>query len=181
MIVTRRLTLIPASLALARAELHDRAAFGDLLGAIVPGAWPPETTVDALPLFLSWLEAAPDRVGWFGWYALCRDMSTSGNVLVGGGGFLGPPEDGIVQIGYSVLPEFQRRGYGTEMVRGLASWAFVQPGVAAIAAETEWANPASVRVLERSGFQAGGSASHPEGTRFELRATPLLTASPAPA
>jgi hypothetical protein len=59
MIVTRHLTLVPASVALARAELHDRPAFAELLGAVVPDAWPPQSTVDALPLFLGWLEAAP--------------------------------------------------------------------------------------------------------------------------
>jgi len=170
MIVTRRLTLIAATVALARAELENRAAFADLLGAVVPEAWPPESVVDALPLFLGWLEAAPDKTGWFGWYALCRDICASGQVLVGGGGFLGPPQDGVVQMGYSVLPEFQRRGYATEMVRGLATWAFVQPGVDVIAAETEWANPASVRVLERTGFVMAGTAVDPGGTRFELRA-----------
>jgi len=169
MIVTRRLTLVPATLALARAELQDRPAFAELLGAVVPDAWPPESTIDALPLFLGWLEAAPECVGWFGWYAVLRDGIAAGSVLIGGGGFLGPPRDGAVQLGYSVLPEFQRRGYATEIVRGLATWAFVQPGVEVIAAETEWANPASVRVLERNGFQTAGAASEPEGTRFELR------------
>jgi [ribosomal protein S5]-alanine N-acetyltransferase len=169
MIITRRLMLVPASVTLARAELQDRAAFADLLGAVVPGAWPPETTIDALPTFLSWLEAAPDRIGWFGWYALLRDASDAGPVLVGGGGFLGPPQHGQVQMGYSVLPEFQRRGFATEMVRGLATWAFVQPDVVVIAAETEWANPGSVRVLERCGFHEAGRASDPDGTRFELR------------
>jgi RimJ/RimL family protein N-acetyltransferase len=172
MIVTRRLTLIPATVSLARAELHDRTAFAALLGAVVPDTWPPESTVDALPLFLGWLEAAPDRVGWFGWYAVLRDGSPTGSVLIGGGGFLGPPEGGAVQMGYSVLSEFQRRGYATEIVRGLATWAFVQPGVEVIAAETEWANPASVRVLERNGFQVVGAASEPDGTRFELRTKP---------
>jgi proteic killer suppression protein len=39
-----------------------------------------------------------------------------------------------------------------------------------IAAETEWENPASVRVLEKVGFVGAGTASDPSGTRFELRA-----------
>ena len=47
--------------------------------------------------------------------------------------------------------------------------------MAVVTAETEWDNPASVRVLERSGFQAAGPASHPEGTRFELRTTRALS------
>ena len=68
-IETARLKLMPATVALARAEIGDRGEFARLLGASVPDNWPPETLADALPLFLGWLEAAPDRVGWFGWYA----------------------------------------------------------------------------------------------------------------
>ncbi len=168
MIETPRLTLTPATVALARAEIGDRAEFARLLGATVPDAWPPESAADALPLFLTWLEAAPDQVGWFGWYASARSEAGP-PVLVGGGGFLGPPDGGAVQIGYSVLPEFQRKGYATETVAGLVRWAFDQPGVGRIVAETEWANPASVRVLEKAGFAPAGPASEPGGTRFELR------------
>ena len=169
MITTPRLTLIPATVAHARAELADRAAFARLLGAAVPDAWPPESAADALPLFLEWLEAAPDRVGWFGWYALTR-ADLGAPVLVAGGGFLGPPAGGAMQLGYSVLPEFQRQGYATEMVGELLGWAFSQPGVTLVAAETEWANPASVRVLEKSGFTPAGTASAPGGARFERHA-----------
>jgi RimJ/RimL family protein N-acetyltransferase len=167
MIEADRLTLIPATVELARAELADRTAFAHLLDAVVPVNWPPESAADALPLFLSWLEAAPDRVGWFGWHAVTRDAGPP--VLVGGGGFLGPPQDGVVQIGYSMLPEFQRRGYATEMATALVRWAFGQPGVDVIVAETEWANPASVRVLEKVGFTPAGVAAEPGGARFELR------------
>ncbi len=80
MIETARLKLVPASLALARAEIDDRAEFARLLGATVPGNWPPESLADALPVLLSRLEAAPSRLGWFGWYA-----------LAGGGGPAPPP------------------------------------------------------------------------------------------
>ena len=170
MIVTDRLTLAPATVALARAEIGDRGEFGRLLGAVVPDNWPPETAADALALFLSWLEAAPDRVGWFGWYALAGIGDAGLPVLVGGGGFLGPPKGGTVKIGYSMLPEFQRQGYATEMVGGLVRWALAQSGVDLVTAETEWANPASVRVLEKAGFVAVGPATDPGGTRFELRA-----------
>ncbi len=166
MIVTERLTLLPASVALARAEIADRGEFVRLLQASVPDNWPPASAADALPLFLSWLEAAPDQVGWFGWYALARGAGAP--TLVASGGFLGPPQDGTVHIGYSVLPQFQRTGYATELVGGLVRWAFAQPGVSRIAAETEWANPASTRVLEKSGFIVAGVPTEPGGTRFEL-------------
>ena len=168
MIETARLTLVPATVALARAEIGDRGGFARLLAASVPDNWPPETLVDALPMFLDWLEAAPDAVGWFGWYALARSADASPPVLVGGGGFMGAPREGAVQLGYSVLPQFQGRGFATELVRGLIGWAFAQPGVARIQAETEWANPASVRVLEKCAFAGVGVATEPGGTRFEL-------------
>lgn len=165
-IVTTRLTLVPATLAHAQAEIDDRAAFAQLLGAHVPENWPPENTVDALPLFLEWLTAAPEHSGWFGWYALAQEDGVP--TLVAAGGFLGPPQDGEIGLGYSVLPQFEGRGYASELAAGLLRWALAQPGVTRIAAETEWANPASVRVLEKVGFTSAGPGAESGGTRFEL-------------
>jgi [ribosomal protein S5]-alanine N-acetyltransferase len=153
---------------LARSEAGDRGEFARLLGAEVPQNWPPETAADVLPLFLSWLEAAPDRVGWFGWYALAAGEGAAASVLVAGGGFKGPPRDGTAEVGYSVLPQFQGRGYATEMVGGLVRWAMNQAGVTRVVAETEWANPASVRVLCKLGFASSGPATEPGGQRFEF-------------
>lgn len=166
MIETARLKLMPATVALARAEIRDRSEFALLLGASVPDNWPPETLADALLLFLGWLEAAPDRVGWFSWYALAEGAAAP--VLVASGGFKGPPQDGTAEIGYSVLPQFQGGGYATEMVNGLVRWALGQPGVVRVAAETEWANPASVCVLSKAGFVPSGPAAESGGARFEF-------------
>src|SRR5450432_3830135 len=167
-IETARLTLVPATLAHARAEIGDRAGFARLLHATVPQNWPPESSADALPLFLEWLQAAPHNAGWFGWYALARVEGGGSPVLVGSGGFLGPPQDGQVAMGYSVLPQFQAMGYATEMAHALVQWAGRQAGVSRIVAETEWANPASVRVLAKLGFAHNGSGSEPGGMLFEL-------------
>jgi len=168
-IETHRLRLIPATIALARAELTDRLEFARLLGASVPQSWPPDMLAGALPTFLSRLEEAPDQAGWFAWYAVAEIDGSDSPVLVASGGFLGPPLDGEVEIGYSVLPGYQGRGFATEMVAGLVSWATRQAGVARVVAETEWANPASVRVLLKAGFTPAGTAREPGGTRFELR------------
>lgn len=179
MMNTARLGLVPATVTLARAEIGDRVEFARLLGAAVPDDWPPETLADALPLFLGWLEAAPECVGWYGWYALAAGDDGAGAMLVASGGFMGPPREGVVEIGYSVLPQFQGRGYATEIVGGLVRWAMEQPGVTRVVAETEWANPASVRVLEKAGFARCEGATAPGGARFELRkkAEPLMPAS----
>lgn len=168
---TSRLTLRPATIALARAEIDDRAGFARQLGAIVPDNWPPASIVDALPLFLAWMEAAPAGLGWFAWHALAVGTAGAASTLVGSGGFTGPPQAGVVNIGYSVLPQFQGRGYATEIAGGLVQWALRQPGVTCVAAETEWANPASVRVLSKAGFIPAGTAAGPAGARFELTGT----------
>jgi len=166
-IQTPRLKLIPATLEHARAELHDRPAFAQLLQATIPNNWPPESAADALPLFLEWLEAAPDKVGWFGWYAI--DVANQNQpVLIGSGGFLGPPQNGEIHLGYSVLSQFQKKGFATEMVRPLIHWAQHHPDLKRIAAETEWKNPASVRVLEKLGFVQNGPGAEPGGMRFVL-------------
>lgn len=169
MIVTARMRLVPASVALARAELTDRAEFARILSATVPDEWPPEILADALPIFLKWIEAAPDRVGWYVWYAMMRapreasDMLACdvGDILMASAGFKGPPQDDTIEIGYSVLPRFQGQGYATEMVRALIDWAFAQPGVARIVAETTTENVASMRLLKRQGFKNAGPGVEP--------------------
>lgn len=168
MIRTSRLTLIPATVGLARAEIHDRADFARLLGASVPENWPPEDLADALPILLGRLEAEPDRSGWFGWYALAARDGGAALVLVASGGFMGPPEDGIVEIGYSVLPQFRGRGYATEIVEGLVRWALAHSDLTRVEAKTEWANPASVRVLIKAGFVRVGPAAESGSARFEF-------------
>lgn len=168
--------MVPASVALARAELTDRTEFARLLSATVPGEWPPEILADALPIFLEWIEAAPDRVGWYVWYAMMRapreasDMLTLdvGDILIASAGFKGPPQNGTVEIGYSVLPRFQGHGYATEMVRALIDWAFAQPGVLRIIAETTEDNAPSVRLLHRLGFVRTEPAVEPGHIRFLL-------------
>ena len=154
-----------------RAEIDDHVELARILSASVPDNWPPETTIDALPFFLDSVESSPDQIGWFGWYALTtKTIANETAWLIGGGGFMGPPNDGEIQIGYSVIDQYQRQGYATEMVNALINWAFAQSGCVRAIAETEWSNPASARVLEKIGFVSAGPASTPEGTRFELAA-----------
>ena len=53
---------------------------------------------------------------------------TAARELVGNGGFKGPPSaSGVVEIGYSILPAFQRRGFATEAARCLMAAAFALP------------------------------------------------------
>lgn len=73
--------------------------------------------------------------------------------MVGDLCFVGEPNDaGEVEIGYGTYPQFQGRGYMTEIVGGIVEWARTQPGVKAIIASTDKANVASYTVLMKNTF-----------------------------
>lgn len=160
-----RLTLVAATLVHLEAELAGgSAALATLLGAAVPGSWPPgEYDRDALEFFHARLLAGgPSVIGWYGWYAVVH-LGTPEAALVGAGGFFGPPDaDGVVEIGYSVAPEYQRQGYATELVQALVAHAERHPSVRTVRAHTTRDNVASVRVLQRAGFVEAG-ADHTGG------------------
>ncbi len=164
-----RLTLIAATLAHLDAELAGGPdALGALLGAAVPASWPPgEYDRNALEFFHERLTSGgPAVVGWYGWYALTH-AGTPSAVLVGAGGFFGPPDEaGMVELGYSVAPEHQRQGYATELVGCLVTHAWRAPAVRTLQAHTTRDNVASMRVLERSGFVAAGAGSEPDQVRY---------------
>lgn len=166
MIETTRLRLIPATIELVEAEIAGMEGLARSLGARVPENWPPDLLVDALPFFQEQLERHPELAGWLSWYWVRWGEE---QVLVGCGGFKGAPRpDGLVEIGYSVLPQFQGLGYATEGVGGLVDWAFQTAEVARIIAETMPGNMASLRLLEKLGFHPAGAGSEPGMVRWEV-------------
>jgi len=73
-------------------------------------------------------------------------------LVIGDGGFFGPPVDGAVTIGYEIVPVARRQGFATEAIVALAGWALGQPGVSEVRAETWPENEPSIRALLRAGF-----------------------------
>jgi RimJ/RimL family protein N-acetyltransferase len=74
--------------------------------------------------------------------------------VVGDCGFHGPPDQrGAVLIGYGVAESARGRGYATEAVEALISFAHLQYGVRKVIADTTRANQASVRVLQKAGMR----------------------------
>ena len=168
-IETARLLLRPMTAALVDLEINGPAGFSAAMGAEVPPEWPPEQVRDALPWFAKQLDETPSLVGWLAWYGLWQRRGNT-PLLVSSGGFFGPPVSGNVEIGYSVLPLFQGQGFATEMLGGLIRWAFSQPGVEVVVAETGPSNEPPLRVLEKLGFVPAGVAREPNDLRFERKA-----------
>lgn len=169
-LATRHLTFYAAALEHVRAELENPDRLRLLLDAEVSAAWPPgEYDRDAIEYFRDRLEAGGAAVqGWYGWYAVREADREGPRALVGAAGYLGPPDpSGAVEIGYSVLPEWQRRGYASEIVEALVLRAVSQPGVRKVIAHTTLSNVGSAAVLSRCGFRQVGAGPEPGSVRFE--------------
>lgn len=165
---TRRLDLVPATLALLAADLRSPEALAHLLRASVPASWPPgEYDRSAMKFFSGRLSENPDAVGWYAWYAVHRPVAPAAAVLIGSGGYFGPPgTDGVVEIGYSIVPESRALGFATELVQALVSRAFSVPAVARVIAHTTPHNLGSVTVLERCGFSLVGPGREPGTVQY---------------
>jgi len=162
---TNRLRLVAGTKVLAEAEVKDRVRFAKLLGALVPETWPPDNLRDVLGCFYGLYKDHPEWEGWLAWYAVRIDHDYP--ILCGSIGFKGAPDKrGMVEIGYSVLPEFQRQGLATEMVGGIVQWTKNLHEVRQIEAETNISNGASIRVLEKNGFMRVGPGLEPNTIRF---------------
>jgi ribosomal-protein-alanine N-acetyltransferase len=146
---TKRLQLIPFTLDLKKAAMNDRARLVEMLGVYVPEHWPEPDMAEALPFFIENMEKAPSEPPW-DWIAIHRvDQG-----VIGGIGFMGGPDkDGIVEVGYDVVPEYRKQGYATEMAHGLIVWAFQEAGIKGVTASCLDDNIGSIKVLENVGMR----------------------------
>lgn len=142
---THRLDLTPLPPAAAAALPGDRDRAAAVLGAALPASWPQADLLDILSMQAS---ADPEDEPYGIWVMVERAT----NSVVGDIGFMGPPVDGVVEIGFSVVPERRRLGFASEAAAALVDWARGQPGVDRVAAKCGSDNDASIGVLERSGF-----------------------------
>jgi ribosomal-protein-alanine N-acetyltransferase len=145
---TKRLQLIPFSLNLKKAAINDRARLVEMLGVYVPAHWPGVDLMEALPFFVENMEKVPSKPAW-DWIAI----HTMNQAVIGDIGFMGgPDQEGVVEVGYSIVPENRNQGYATEMARGLIAWAFQEKGIKAVTAACLDNNVGSIKVLEKVGM-----------------------------
>lgn len=176
---TDRLELRRGSATALRAALESNSGLATALDVDVPDSWPPELYDEGA---VRWtLAQLGDRIdgGAFGFYYLIRrspdtSASTRGT-LIGVGGFKGPPNaNGEVELGYGVLPEFQRQGYASEAVEGWLTLAFADSSIRTVVGQTLASLIPSIGVLEKAGFRLAGPGADegaPEGeqvVRYEL-------------
>lgn len=149
MLETRRLTLIP--LGTRRLELwyRDIPALEKELDCVYR-AEPPQGYFIAI--IKGQLEIMRNNQRNWLWHTfwLLRDRESA--VIVGAACFNGA-KGGEAEIGYAAGADYRKKGYITEAVRAMCEWAFSQPGITAVTAETERRNYDSHGVLLRCGFE----------------------------
>ena len=105
----------------------------------------------------------PEQWEWYAiWMIELKDGTHIGEMC-----FKGIDSDGVVEIGYGIMEQYQDHGYATEAVKAISAWAFQEPTVTAIEAEIENKNIASRKVLEKCGFIFTGKNGK-EGPRYKL-------------
>ena len=102
--------------------------------------------------------AAMERrlAGWqsgadFSWLLWTRDVSEE---LIGS--VSARPDGHRMDLGYVLARSHWGRGLMTEAVRAVVDWAFSEPSIFRVWAVCDTDNPASTRVLEKSGLQREG-------------------------
>jgi RimJ/RimL family protein N-acetyltransferase len=97
----------------------------------------------------------------FGYYQILE-----GGVVVGGIGFHGPPRDGLVEVGYGVVPSVRGRGVATTALRLLLQVACDQGGVHRVCGRTSEDNVASQKVMLGVGMELVGR--DPDFLHYEM-------------
>lgn len=156
-IETANLQLIACESAHYEAILHDKRRLEPLLDVSVPDSWP--TFPESMPHGYEMLKSDPSSLNW-GFYLF---IHVRDRVLIGEGGFKGKPDnEGMVEIGYALVPEYRRRGFATEAARGLTRYAFSHPEVKIVQAHTHKDGNESIGVLRKLGMKLVGTAQDPD-------------------
>jgi RimJ/RimL family protein N-acetyltransferase len=96
---------------------------------------------------------------WTGYLAVDRGK----DVIIGTCSFTAPPDaEGLIEIAYFTFPGFEGRGYATAMAAGLVILAAGAKEIRRVRAHTLPERNASVRILEKLGFERVGETIDPE-------------------
>ena len=169
---TRRLDLVPVTAESLHCQARNspdmRTELGAILHAEVPDAWPHENwEPHVYDYLLNLIAQDAEAIGWCR-YLMLRHVDgserTLGRTLIGsfGSGFP-KPETGQAEIGYGILPQWQRQGFAVEAVEAMLPWMQTRREIRAFVAQTFPHLYGSIRVLEKCGFLQIG-AGFEEGT-----------------
>lgn len=148
MIKTKQLILTPLSLEFYEALVDSDKSFFEKAGLKIPDHWFLPDYLEVVSSFISMIALGcdPNFLGW-----MVQDQKSE--TIIGDFNFNGGPDNGEVEISYSLLPAYQNMGYGTQIVSGILLWAYFQGNIKAINAQTRVTNKRSQALLIKNGFK----------------------------
>jgi len=153
---------------LAAETAQNMGRLGELLHAKITTEWPPvEWEPHVYALRAKQYEEHPETMGWHRYVLLCDGLGMTKTLVGAVGAF--PKGDGDVEIGYSTLPQFQRRGYATATAKTLVEWLLTREGVTSVSACTFPRLEESIKVMERCGMTYVGLGDEPGTVKYQRR------------
>lgn len=158
---TKNLKLVPHTPQHLRALIQGPEFYQGIMGSRpANGLHDFMVSKDVSPEWLAQLSTATAADPWTHGFGL---LHVASGMMIGAASFKGPPTaDGIVEIAYGVVPDYQNRGYATEAAQALVAYAFSSGRVSVVRAHTLPEPNASTRVLAKCGFQHIGEVIDPE-------------------
>ncbi len=116
--------------------------------------WTAFSEEEGLRFFAEQAELHPDVEGT--WFQMAIVLAETGEIIGDCGlhSMKDPPRQ--VEIGFTLDPDYQGKGYATEAVTGLLNYAFGELRKHRVTAITDARNAAALRVLERVGMRREG-------------------------
>ncbi|MFF4895861.1 GNAT family N-acetyltransferase [Streptomyces sp. NPDC001068] len=154
----------------------DLSEAGRVAGVSLSGYFVTDSARWLWRLRLEQMAADPEHARWMVRHAVVGDHG----LVVGHAGFHGPPDEaGMVEIGYSVAPDFRRRGYARSTLTELLRRAAAETAVTTVRAAISPDNVASLAAISGFGFVEVGEQWDEEDGRellFEVPARPVAPA-----
>jgi RimJ/RimL family protein N-acetyltransferase len=168
-LAAQRIALLALDAELAALQASSRTAFFNAIAVTHEPVWPPAPFERAA---IEWAHANlrhdPEGQGWYGWALLANEGERAPPRLVGIAALIGrPDEEGDVELAFGLLPEFRGRGYGSEAVRALSTWAFSN-GARRVIVHLDAEDALAASTLVRNGFADTGEPPYPGVARWAL-------------
>lgn len=147
-VTTNRLLIITFEVEMIKALAEGAEQLEKLIPYRVPADYPMDVYKQFFPYKIERFTQHPEENMWEGLIVHQESQTVIGDI-----GFKsGPNERGEINLGYSILPRYQGKGYATESAAGMVGWGLEQPGVSKITAACSPENSASIRVLQKAGL-----------------------------
>ncbi len=168
-ILTARLALIAVTPETLRFERAADGQLGGLIRCAIPANWPPvDWEPHVFEMLLAQFERDPAQVGWHRYVGFMQPDGS--RLLIGSiGAFWRDASPAECEIGYTILPPYERRGLATEAVQALISHLRGEGRLTSVVAHTFPRLVGSIRVMEKCGMAPDGNGEEPGTIRYRLR------------